>query len=130
MEDIYRRERALNQDREKDRRRIATHGRTFDPKRVFWRSTSDGSVAHLLERALRESQAGDTGAAAATMDRARDINAGYFEVDRIDAFFASLSGRADKATAFYKSALASCDTDEERCWVGYFYSDHRGPIAP
>lgn len=124
VEDIYRRERALHQDREKDRRRIAEHGRTFNPKSVFWRSTSDGTVAHLLERALRESQAGDAAAASKTMDRARDISSGYFEVDRIDAFFASISGRADKATAFYKSALASCETEEERCWVGYFYSGH------
>ena len=124
VEDIYRRERALHQDREKDRRRVAEHGRTFDSKSVFWRSTSDGAVAHLLERALRENKAGDAAAASKTMDRARDISAGYFEVDRIDAFFASISGRADKATAFYKSALASCETEEERCWVGYFYSGH------
>ncbi|WP_141013066.1 hypothetical protein [Nocardioides sambongensis] len=124
LEDVYRREREYNQDRALEAQWIADRGRYFDPNLIFERSTSDGPVAHLLHRALRESKTGNPTAAAATLDRARAINPGYFEVDRVEAFFASTSGRTVAATALFRSALSKCESEEERCWVGYFYSAH------
>ena len=124
LEDVYRREREYNEDRVNERQWIAERGRYFDPNLIFERSTSDGPVAFLLHRALRESRAGNPTAAAETLDRARAINPGYFEVDRLEAFFASIGGRTVTATALFRSALSKCESEEERCWVGYFYSAH------
>ena len=129
MENVIRRETAYNQDRENERRWIADRGRYFDANVIFERSPRDEPVAHLLHRALRESKSGHPEAASATIARARDINPGYFEVDRIDAFFASIRKETARATTLYRSALNNCRTDEERCWVGYFYASHLARTA-
>lgn len=124
VEEVYRRERAYNQERESERQRLSDHGRYFDPNIVWERSQDDGPVVHLLRRALRKSKSGDPDAAAATVASARSLNAGYFEVDRLDAFFASIGGSPERATVLYREALNKCESEEERCWVGYFYSAH------
>lgn len=124
MEDIFRREVAYKKDRDYERKWLADHGLYFDPNMIFPRSTSDEPVQHLLRRALRANKAGDPAATAAAMARARALNPGYFEVDRIDAFFASIRKAAATATTLYRSALNNCRTEEERCWVSYFYAAH------
>lgn len=129
IEEVMRREAAYTRDRETERRWIAEHGRYFDPNIIFERSPRDAPLAYLLHRALRENKTGQTEAAAATMDRARAIDRGYFEIDRIDAFFASTRRETPRATMLYRAALSNCDTEAERCWVGYFYSAHLARMA-
>jgi len=125
LEGVHGRERAYTKEREIERRWSADHGFYFDPKNIFERPNhNDQPVAYLLRRALREMKAGRPEAASATMTRARALNPGYFEVDRIDAFFSSITGRSGSATALYRSALSKCESETERCWIGYFYSAH------
>ena len=75
-------------------------------------------------RALREAKSDQLDAAAAAMVRARGINPQYFEVDRVEAFFASMRKEIARATTLYRSALSNYRTDEERYWVNYFYAAH------
>lgn len=55
---MVRREFAYNRGRERERERIADHGRYLDPNVIFERSPSDAPTAHLLQQALRESKSG------------------------------------------------------------------------
>lgn len=123
-EDVIRKETAYNQERERERERIADHGRYLDPNVIFERSFSDSPIAHLLQQALRESKSGHPEAASAAMVRARALNPGYFEVDRVDALLASFRKETARATTLYRSAQSNCSTDEERSWVGYFFASH------
>lgn len=124
MDDVLRREAAYKKDRETERRAIEQHGRYFDPNIIFERTPSDEPLAHLLKRALHENKTGNVEGSVATMARARALNPGYFEVDRVDAYLASIRKETARATTFYRSAVHNCRTDEERCWVNYFYSAH------
>lgn len=121
-EDVVRRESAYKRDRERERERIADHGRYLDPNVIFERSPGDAPTAHLLWRALRENKSGYPDAASATMARARALNPEYFEVDRVDATLASFRKETARATELYRSALSSCRTEEQRSWVGYFFA--------
>lgn len=121
-EAILQREVAYNQERE--RSRLGARGRYLDVNVIFERPAGDAPTAHLLRRALREDKSGRSREATSTIARAREINPGYFEVDRVDAVLASRRGDAARATTLYRSALDSCETDEERAWVGFFYAGH------
>lgn len=118
------RERLLLEDHERDQQKIAETGRYFDPNVVFQRTPHDGPVAHLLRKALREAKAGDMNAADTSVARARALDPTYFEVDRVDAFLASMRREEARATTLYRSARDYSDTDEQRYWVGYFYAAH------
>ncbi len=120
--DVVRRESAYNRGRERERERIADHGRYLDINVIFERSLSDAPTAHLLQQALRESKSGHPEAASRTMARARALNPEYFEVDRVDAILASFRKETARATELYRSALSNCRTEEERSWVGYFFA--------
>jgi hypothetical protein len=123
-QDIVRRDIAYNQEREQERERIADHGRYLDQNVIFERSAGDAPTAHLLKRALRENKSGHPEDASATMARAREIKPDYFEVDRVDAILAGYRRATETATALFRSALNSCDTEEQRSWVGYFFANH------
>lgn len=86
---VLRRETDYNHRRELERERRAEHGRYLDPNVVFLRSPGDEPTALLLQQALRESKAGDSEAAHAAIERARALNPGFFEVDRVEAFIGS-----------------------------------------
>lgn len=122
--DVVRRDVAYNQEREQERERIADHGRYLDQNVIFERSAGDAPTAHLLKQALRENKSGYPEAASATMARARELNPDYFEVDRIDAILAGYRRETERATALFRSALNSCDTEERRSWVGHFFANH------
>ncbi|WP_030486075.1 NB-ARC domain-containing protein [Nocardioides aequoreus] len=118
------RERLLQEDHERDQQKVAETGRYFDPNVVFQRTPHDGPVAYLLRQALREAKSDDVEAADAFVARARALDPTYFEVDRVDAFLASMRREAVKATTLYQSARNYADTDEQRYWVDYFYAAH------
>lgn len=123
MEDVIRRETAYNQDRERSRI-AADRGRYLDDNVVFERSPLDAPTAHLLRIALRHERGGRSAAAAAALTRARTLNPGYFEVDRVDAFLSSTRKETARATSLYRSAIGLCQTEEERSWVGFFFAGH------
>jgi tetratricopeptide (TPR) repeat protein len=121
-EDVVRRESEYRHGRERERERIADHGRYLDPNVIFERSPSDAPTAHLLQQALRENKSGHPDAASATMARARALNPEYFEVDRVDAILASFRKETARATELYRAALSNCRTEQQRAWVGYFFA--------
>lgn len=124
VDDALRREAAYRAERQLSR--IEGRERFFDADHVRERSGRDAPVVHLLRRALREQKSGLRAEAAATVARARSLSPEYFEVDRVEAFFASLHKQSAKATRHFEVALKNCTTEEERAWVGYFYSVHLG----
>jgi tetratricopeptide (TPR) repeat protein len=123
-EEIIQREADYRKEREKDLNLLAERGRYFDPNVIFQRSLRDAPIALLLRRALREMKAENSTNAFEALSRARSINSRYFEVDRVEAFFASKRNESTRATALYRSALNNCEADEERHWVCYFYAAH------
>lgn len=121
-EDAVRLDDAYNQDRVRERERLADHGRYLDPNIIFQRSPSDEPLAHLLQKALRESKSGRPQAADATLARARAMNGDYFEVDRVDAMLAGFRKEPAKAKTLYRAAIDNCREDDERAWVGFFFA--------
>lgn len=128
-EEIIQREADYRKEREKDLSSLAERGRYFDPNVIFQRSPSDAPIALLLRRALREMKSDNPIAAFEVLQQARTINSGYFEVDRIQAFFASKRNEPAQATALYRSALNNCEADDERHWVSYFYAAHLARVG-
>lgn len=124
VDDALRRESVFRAERQLAR--IEGRERFFDADHVRERSERDAPVVHLLRRALREQKSGLRADAAATIARARSLSPDYFEVDRIEAYFASIHGQAAKASRHFEVALTNSASEEERAWVGYFYSVHLG----
>lgn len=124
VDDALQREAAYRAERQLAR--IEGRERFFDVDHVRERSERDAPVVHLLRRALREQKSGRRAEAVATVARARSLSPAFFEVDRVEAFFASLEKQNARATRHYEAALSNCTNDEERAWVGYFYSVHLG----
>ena len=124
VDDALQREAAYRAERQLAR--IEGRERFFDVDHVRERSERDAPIVHLLRRALREQKSGRRAEAFATVARARSLSPDFFEVDRVEAFFASLDKQNARATRHYEAALRNCTTEEERAWVGYFYSVHLG----
>ncbi|MBD8535215.1 NB-ARC domain-containing protein [Plantibacter sp. CFBP 13570] len=122
MSGVLDREAAFVRDREEARLNAAK--RVFDPNVVIARSDEDEPTAHLLRLALRLARNADFDGAEAQLSRARMLNPGYFEVDRVEAFILSNRGNSPVASARYRDARSQCVTDEERARVSYFLAGH------
>lgn len=110
--------------RSAERRRMDGAIRALGPNIVRARSRSDEPVVHLLDLALSQSKRGDAIAAEASLERARAINAEYWEVERVAGFIASTQRRNEDAVVHYQSALTYCQTNEERAVVSHFLGGH------
>ena len=124
VDDALQREAAYRAERQ--RVRIEGRERFFDADHVRERSDRDAPVVHLLRRAMREQRSGLRDDAAATVARARALSPDFFEVDRVAAFLASIHKQNASAARHFEAALKNSGTEEERAWVGYFYSVHLG----
>lgn len=122
MAAVLDRETAFMRDREDAR--IAATQRVLDPNVVIARAAEDEPTAHLLRLALRLQRAQDHDGADAQVSRARSLNPGYYEIDRVDAFLASLRNNVPVAVARYKDAVGQCQTENERARVSYFLAGH------
>ena len=122
MRGVLDRETAYMRDRD-DARQVASQ-RRLDPNVVVVRSREDQPTVHLLRLALRLSKKKDRDGALEYVQRARAINPGYFEVDRVEAFIASTSGDTTGAVTRYKAALSQCESQDERARVSFFLAGH------
>lgn len=122
MASVLNREAAFVRDREEAR--LAAAQRVLDPNVVMARSLEDEPTAHLLRLALRLERNGDGEGAEAQIARARMLNPGYYEIDRVDAFLASTRGNVPVATARYKDAISQCVSEQERARVSSFLAGH------
>lgn len=122
MASVLNREAAFVRDREEAR--LAAAQRVLDPNVVMARSLEDEPTAHLLRLALRRERAGDSQGAEDQIARARMLNPGYYEIDRVEAFLASTRGIVPTATARYKDALSQCVNEQERARVCSFLAGH------
>lgn len=107
-----------------ERRRLEGTSRALAPNVVRASRPEDEPVVYLLDLALVQSKKGNYDAAEEQLDRARAINAEYWEVDRVAGFIASTQRRNEDALAYYRSALGSCQSDEERAIVSHFLGGH------
>lgn len=114
--------------RDRQEARLTAAKRTLDPNVVMARSPEDEPTAHLLRLALRLSKAGEHDSES-YIERARTLNPGYYEVDRVEAFIASHRGNSSLAVARYKDALAQSENDEERASVSFFLAGHLARVG-
>ena len=119
VDEVLRNEAAYKQERSQ-----ATVRRKFSVHAILERASSDAPVAVLLRRALSYYRSGHPDDASFTMGTARALNPLYFEVDRVDAYLASIQKESARATRLYRSSLEKCRTEAERAWVGFFYAVH------
>ncbi len=122
MNQVLARESAYIHDREEHRREL--QNRQLDANVIRLRNDLDEPTAHLLRLALRLSADADWDGAEAYVERARSLNPGFFEIDRVGAFIASKSGDAARAAALYRSAMADCESPEHKATVAHFYAGH------
>lgn len=118
------REREESFRRGAERRRVEGSNRTLGPNYVRTRSAEHEPVVHLLDLALAQSKKGNAAAAEAQLERARSINAEYWEVERVAGFIASTQRRNEDALVHYRAALANCETAEDRAVVAHFLGGH------
>ncbi|MER3388559.1 MAG: NB-ARC domain-containing protein [Microcella sp.] len=122
MSGVLNREAAFVRDREQAR--LDGMKRVLDPNVVIARSPEDEPTSHLLRLALRMTRAQDFQEAESQISRARMLNPGYYEIDRVDAFILSNRGNIPIATARYRDALSQCITEDERARVSHFLAGH------
>ncbi|GAA1658753.1 NB-ARC domain-containing protein [Microbacterium flavum] len=127
MTSVLDREAAFVRDREEAR--LAAAQRVLDPNVVMARSLEDEPTAHLLRLALRLSRNGDRESAESHISRARMLNPGYYEIDRVDAFLASTRGNIPAAVARYRDALSQCVDEQERARVSSFLAGHLARVG-
>lgn len=127
MTSVLDREAAFVRDREEAR--LAAAQRVLDPNVVMARTLEDEPTAHLLRLALRLSRNGDLEAAEAHISRARMLNPGYYEIDRVDAFLASTRGNLPVAVARYRDALSQTVDDREKARVSSFLAGHLARVG-
>lgn len=106
---------------EEERRRRDLDERALAPNTVLIRAPQDRPLAYLLRLALAKRW--DSQAASGYIDRARSIDASYFEIDRVEAFLSSLHGQVERANSLYYRALAAAPP-ENRPHVAYFFAGH------
>jgi tetratricopeptide (TPR) repeat protein len=104
-------------------RRAEEQARSLAPNVVRVQSAYEQPVAYLLRLALLSSKEEDISKATEYINRARALNAEYWEVDRVEAFILSSAGQVEQATALYRSALRKIDT-EGAAVVSYFFAGH------
>lgn len=107
-----------------ERRREDESSRLLAPWTVHVRTEDDEPTAHLLRRALREGHRKSFDDASETIERARQLNPDYFEVDRVDAIVNSWAKQSVRAVELYRSALESCTDDRSRAIVSHFFAGH------
>ncbi len=107
-----------------ERRREDESSRLLAPWTVHVRTEDDEPTAHLLRRALREGHRKSFDDASETIERARQLNPDYFEVDRVDAIVSSWAKQSVRAVELYRSALESCTDDRSRAIVSHFFAGH------
>jgi tetratricopeptide (TPR) repeat protein/cold shock CspA family protein len=122
MKQVLARESAYLHDREEHR--LAEGDRKLDPNVIRIRTADDEPTAHLLRLALRFTRSEDFDGAENFIARARALNPGFFEVDRVEAFLASRQGDITRASARYRSAMSEADSEEHRAAVAHFYAGH------
>ena len=122
MSAVLDRESAYLRDREEAR--LVAAKRLLDPNAVLSRSPEDEPTAHLLRLALRMSRRRDWESAEAQIAKARTLNPGFHEVDRVHAFVASNKGNSPLAITRYKDALSQAKEEEDRARVSFFLAGH------
>jgi tetratricopeptide (TPR) repeat protein len=122
VEAILSKERELRESEEF--RRADEQARSLSPNVVRIQSTHEQPVAYLLRLALLASKKEDISNATKCINRARALNAEYWEVDRVEAFILSSVGRVEQATALYRSALRKISDAEGIAVVSYFFAGH------
>lgn len=127
MQGVLAREAAYAHDREEHRH--AEGNRQMDANVIRLRSRDDEPTAHLLRLALKLGSSGDYEDADKYLARARSLNPGFFEVDRVEAFLASTRGQSALATARYRSAMSDADSEEHRAAVAHFYAGHLARVV-
>jgi tetratricopeptide (TPR) repeat protein len=121
VESVLGRERQLRESEE--HRKADERARLLAPNVVRVQATNEQPVAYLLRLALLESYKGSLEQSLDYIQRARDLNADYWEVDRVEAFILSSAGRVEQATALYRSALRKTE-GEGAAVVSYFFAGH------
>lgn len=121
VESVLGRERQLRESEE--HRKADEQARLLAPNVVRVQSTNEQPVAYLLRLALLESHKGQLHEASEYIERARELNAEYWEVDRVEAFILSTANRVEQATTLYRSALRKAE-GEGAAVVSYFFAGH------
>lgn len=114
------REAAYLSDRE--RQELEGQARHLDANTIHPRSAHDHPTAHLLRLALRFARNSDYEKAESQLQRARSLNPGFFEVDRVAAFIAANKGDSYSADLGYRNALALAEDRAEKAVVSYFFA--------
>lgn len=127
MNGVLARESAYIHDREEHRH--AEDDRVLDTNVIRLRSPEDEPTAYLLRIALRFTFSGNFDGAEDYVARARSLNPGFFEVDRVEAFLASIRGDIARASARYRTAMSEADSDEHRAAVAHFYAGHLARVG-
>ncbi|WP_246127670.1 NB-ARC domain-containing protein [Amycolatopsis rhizosphaerae] len=125
IEETLARERQFR--RSEERRRADAKARQLAPNVVRTRTNDDIPTAHLLREALSASRRETFNKAIEYVNRARQINPSYWEVDRVEAFLLSAEGYTNQATTVYRNALRKARDDgdnEGMAVVSYYFSGH------
>ncbi|WP_432047084.1 NB-ARC domain-containing protein [Streptomyces asiaticus] len=102
-------------------RRADEAERALAPVAVHVRGAHDGPTAHLLRLALRARD--DFDRAREHLNKARQMNPDFWEVDRVEAFLLSSRGHVDQATATYNTALRKAD-EKGKAVVSHYLAGH------
>lgn len=121
VEEVLGRERQLRESEEI--RQADERKRLLAPGVVRVQNANEQPVAYLLRLALLESHKGNLEKSLEYVQRARELNAEYWEVDRVEGFILSSVGRIEQATALYRSGLRKAD-GEGAAVISYFFAGH------
>jgi cold shock CspA family protein/tetratricopeptide (TPR) repeat protein len=127
MNGVLAREAAYIHDREEHRH--AEDDRTLDTNVIRLRTPEDEPTAYLLRLALRFTASNNFDGAEDYIARARSLNPGFFEVDRVEGFLASLQGDIARASARYRTAMSEADSTEHRAAVAHFFAGHLARVG-
>jgi len=114
------REAAYLSDRE--RQGIEAQTRRLDANTVHIRNPDDQPTAHLLRLALRFGRNEDFTKSDLQIERARSLNPGFFEVDRVAAFIFASQRDLYRADLTYRNALSLAHLPAEKAVVAYFFA--------
>lgn len=106
-------------------RRLEERNRQLAPNVVRLRTPNDAPTAHVLRTALEASKQGDADRAYTYVNKAREMNPEFWEVDRVQGFIYSRFDLIEPATAAYRAALRSAGSDDlAKGVIGYYFSSH------
>lgn len=106
-----------------ERRAAEAEARSLAPVVIHARGPQDTATAQLLRQAMLYSAEGNHDSAFELVERARNLNPDFFEVDRVDAFIRSSRGELAPATSLYTTAHGKAH-NEEKAVVAHFFAGH------